>query len=52
MPKGKVVKTFKVKADAEAYARKHNDAVRRYKYRVEARAKGYAVVKAPPYTIW
>ena len=52
MARGKTVKVFKKKVDAEAYAREYNAAIRKYKYKVVARAKGYAVVKAPPYTIW
>jgi len=50
--KGKTVKTFTAKGDAESFARRQNTAIRRYKFKVEKRPKGYAVVKAPPYRIW
>lgn len=52
MARGKVVKVFKTKTEAESYAVRKNKAIRRYKYKVEARARGYVVLKAPPYEIW
>ena len=51
-PRGKAVRTFTKRADADAYARKQNTAIKRHKYKVQTRTKGFAVVKAPPFTIW
>jgi len=52
MARGKVVRTFGKRDEAEDYARRQNAIIRRNKYKVERRGNKYAVLKAPPYQIW